>query len=133
MTTVYLSQHTIMLSPPQRLLLLEVTSEKHGFCFRLFPAGGVEVTGMRLVSKTPVRPASAGADETEFAALNSSAMIHRLSEMFPQLTEIDLRNVPKGYSVSFGHVASPFSFESGERYFISGVGEHVWEITAVAK
>ncbi|HYC61238.1 MAG TPA: hypothetical protein VEK79_16905 [Thermoanaerobaculia bacterium] len=31
MTTVELSQHTITLEPPQRLLMLEVTSEERGF------------------------------------------------------------------------------------------------------
>lgn len=55
MTTVELSQHTITLEPPQRLLMLEVTSEEYGFCLRIFPAGGVEVNDLRLVSKTATR------------------------------------------------------------------------------
>ncbi|HYC61239.1 MAG TPA: hypothetical protein VEK79_16910 [Thermoanaerobaculia bacterium] len=60
-------------------------------------------------------------------------MMRRLSEAFPLLAEIDVRNVPHEYDITFGKVASPFHFESGERYHISGVGEHVWEATAVAK
>ena len=134
MTRVELSQYTITLEPPQRLLMLEVTSEERGFCLRMFPAGGVEVDDMRLVSKTPVPASAAGAgDEASFAAFDSTAMMRRVSEAFPQLGEIDVRNVPAEYDIRFGRVDSPFRFESGERYRISGVGEHVWETTAVAK
>lgn len=134
MTRVELSQHTITLEPPQRLLMLEVTSEDHGLCLRMFPAGGVEVNDMRLVSKTPVPASAAGAgDGASFAAFDSMAMMRRLSEAFPQLGEIDVRKVPAGYDITFGRAESPFRFESGERYRISGVGEHVWETTAVAK
>jgi len=134
MTTVELSQHTITLEPPQRLLMLEVTSQERGFCMRMFPAGGVELNDLRLVSKTRVPVSTTGADrETNFDVFDSIAMMHRLSAAFPQLAEIDVRNVPQEYDITFGNVASPFHFESGERYRISGVGEHVWETTAVAK
>ena len=134
MTTVELSQHTITLEPPQRLLMLEVTSEERGFCLRMFPAGGVEVNDLRLVSKTPVPVSTTGAGgETNFDAFDSMAMMRRLSEAFPQLGEIDVRKVPAEYDITFGPVESPFRFESGEQYRISGVGEHVWETTAVAK
>lgn len=134
MTNVTLSQHTITLEPPQRLLMLEVTNEDHGLCLRMFPAGGVEVNDMRLVSRTPVPASMAGAgDGTNFGAFDSTAMMRRLSEAFPQLAEIDVRKVPAEYDITFGQVASPFRFKSGERYRISGVGEHVWEATAVAK
>jgi hypothetical protein len=134
MTTVELSQHTITLVPPQRLLMLEVTSEGHGLCLRMFPAGGVEVNDLRLVSKTPVPASMAGAgDGTNFDVFDSMAMMRRLSEAFPQLAEIDVRKVPPEYDITFGQVASSFRFESGERYRISGVGEHVWEATAIAK
>jgi hypothetical protein len=132
MTTVELSQHTIKLEPPQRLLMLEVTSRDH-LCFRMFPAGGVEVNDLRLVSKAPVPASMAGTgDGTNFDAFDSMAMMCRLSEAFPQLAEIDVREVPPEYDITFGQVASPFSFESGERYRISGIGERVWETTAVA-
>jgi len=134
MTTVELSQHTIALEPPQRLLMLEVTSEERGFCLRMFPAGGVEVNDLRLVSKTPVLVSTTGAGGgTNFDAFDSMAMMRRLSEAFPQLAVFDVRKVPPEYDVTFGQVVSPFRFESGERYRISGVGEHVWETTAVAK
>lgn len=134
MTTVELSQHTITLDPPQHLLMLEVTSEERGFCMRMFPAGGVEVNDLRLVSKTRIPVSTTGAHrETNFDAFDSMAMMRRLSEAFPQLAEIDVRKVPVEYDITFGQVASPFRFESGERYRISGVGEHVWETTAVAK
>lgn len=134
MTRVELSQHTITLDPPQRLLMLEATSEERGFCLRMFPAGGVEVNDMRLVSKTPVPASAPGAgDEASFAAFDSMAMMRRLSEAFPQLGEIDVGKVPVEYDITFGQVESPFHFEPGERYRISGVGEHVWETTAVAK
>jgi hypothetical protein len=133
MTTVELSQHTITLEPPQRLLMLEVTSEERGFCLRMFPAGGVEVNDLKLVSKTPVPVSTTGAGgATNFDAFDSMAMMRRLSEAFPQLGEIDVRKVPAEYDITFGQVESPFRFESGERYRISGVGEHVWETTAVA-
>ena len=134
MTTVELSQHTIKLEPPQRLLMLEVTREGQGLCLRMFPAGGVEVNDLKLVSKTPVPVSTTGAGGgTNFDAFDSMAMMRRLSEAFPQLAEIDVRTVPPEYDITFGQVASPFRFESGERYRISGVGEHVWETTAVAK
>jgi len=134
MTRVELSQHTIKLEPPQRLLMLEVTSEDRGLCLRMFPAGGVEVNDLRLVSKAPVPASMAGAgDGTNFGVFDSTAMMRRLSEAFPQLAEIDVNKVPSEYDISFGQLASPFRFESGERYHISGVGEHVWETTAVAK
>ena len=134
MTTVELSQHTIKFEPPQRLLILEVTREEQGLCMRMFPAGGVEVNDLRLVSKTPVpvSPTDAGGG-TNFDAFDSMAMMRRVSEAFPQLTEIDVRKVPAAYDITFGQVESPFRFESGQRYRISGVGEHVWETTAVAK
>jgi len=134
MTNVTLSQHTIALEPPQRLLMLEVTSEEHGFCLRMFPAGGVEVNDLKLVSKTPVPvPRTGAGGEATFDAFDSMAMMRRLSEAFPQLAEIDVRSVPQEYDISFGKVASPFHFETGERYRISGAGEQVWETTAVAK
>lgn len=134
MTRVELSQHTITLEPPQRLLMLEVTSEDRGLCLRMFPAGGVAVNDLRLVSKTPVPASTAGAgDGPSFDAFDSMAMMRRLSEAFPQLGEIDVRKVPAEYDITFGRVGSPFHFESGERYCISGVGEHVWETIAVAK
>ncbi len=134
MTNVALSQHTITLEPPQRLLMLEVMNEAHGLCLRIFPAGGVEVNDLRLVSKTPVPASMEGAgDGTNFAAFDSTAMMRRLSEAFPQLAEIDVRNVPPEYDIRFGQEASPFRFKPGELYRISGVGEHVWETTAVAK
>lgn len=129
MTSVELSQYTITLEPPQRLLMLEVTSEKHGFCLRMFPSGGMEVNDLRLVSKTHVPVSSKGASgETGFDAFDSMAMMRRLSEAFPQLAEIDVRKIPREYDVTFGKAASPLRFESGERYHISGVGT-----TAVAK
>ena len=130
MTTVELSEHTIRLEPPQRLLMLEVTREEQGLCLRMFPAGGVEVNDLKLVSKTPVPVSTTGAGVD---ALESTAMMRRLSEAFPQLAEIDVRNVPQEYDITLGQVVSPFRFESGERYRISGVGEQVWETTAVAK
>ena len=133
MTTVELSQHTIKLEPPQRLLMLEVTREEQGLCLRMFPAGGVEVNDLKLVSKTPVPVTTTGAGGGTFDAFESTAMMRRLSEAFPQLGEIDVRKVPTEYDITFGQVESPFHFESGERYRISGVGEHVWETTAVAK
>jgi hypothetical protein len=134
MTTVELSQHTITLEPPQRLLTLEVTTEEDGFCLRMFPAGGVEVNNLRLVSKTRLPASTMGAgDEMKSGAFESMAMMRRLSEAFPQLAEIDVRKVPPEYDITFGHVATPFRFESGQRYRISGVGEQVWETTAVAK
>lgn len=134
MTKVELSQHTITLEPPQRLLMLEVTSEERGFCLRMFPAGGVEVNDLRLVSKTPVPSSTTSAGGgTNFDAFDSMAMMRRLSEAFPELAEIDVRSVPHEYDIIFGRVASPFHFESGERYRISGVGEQVWETTTVAK
>jgi hypothetical protein len=132
MTTVELSQHTITLEPPQRLLMLEVTSEKHGLCLRMFPAGGVDDNHLRLVSKTPVPISTMGAG-TEFDAFDSMAMMRRLSEAFPLLAEIDVRKVPPAYDITFGQLAYQFHFESGERYRISGVGEYVWETTAVAR
>lgn len=61
------------------------------------------------------------------------AMMRRLSEAFPQLAEIDVREIPPEYDITLGQVGSPFRFESGERYRISGVGDYVWETTAVAK
>jgi hypothetical protein len=131
MTTVELSQHTIKLEPPQRLLMLEVTSEEHGFCLRMFPADGVEANDLRLLSKSPGPVSSTGASAAmEF---DSMSLMRRLSEAFPQLGEIDVRNVPQEYRMTFGSVGSHFHFQSGECYRISGVGEHVWETTAIAK
>lgn len=135
MTLVELSQQTIKLEPAQHLLMLEVTSDEHGFCLRMFPAGGVEVKGLTLVSRTPV-PASvtgAGSSGSDADAFDSMAMMRRLSQAFPELGEIDLRKIPAAYDITFGQVASPFHFKAGERYRVSGVGEHVWETTVVAK
>ena len=134
MTRVDLSQHVITLEPPQRLLMLEVTSEKYGFCLRVFPAGGVEGNNLSLISKTPLPISKTAANGgPHFDAFDSMAMMRRLTEAFPELAEIDVRNVPPEYDITFGRVVSPFRFQSGERYRISGVGEHVWETTAVAR
>lgn len=84
--------------------MLEVTSEEHGFCLRMFPTGGVEVNDLRLVSKTlPVSTAGA-ASGTDVDAVDSMAMIRRLSAAFPQLAEIDLSEVPLEYDITFGAV-----------------------------
>ncbi|HEV7242604.1 MAG TPA: hypothetical protein VGQ36_25465 [Thermoanaerobaculia bacterium] len=134
MTSVELSQQTIKLEPPQRLLLLEVISDEHGLCLRMFPAGGAEIKGLSLVSRIPVpvsMTAACGRSDTN--AFDSMAMMARLSEAFPELAEIDLSKIPAAYDITFGQVASPFFFKSGARYRASGVGEHVWETTVVAK
>lgn len=92
MTTVELSQHTIKLQPPQRLLMLEVTSEERGFCMRIFPAGGVAVYDLNLVSKTRGPGSTTGVDRrSNFDAFDSMAMMRRLSEAFSQIAEIDGR------------------------------------------
>ena len=135
MTHVELSQQTIKLEPAQRLLMLEVTSDEHGLCLRIFPAGGAEVKGMTLVTRTAIPPPlpgvrGAGSDADAF---DSMAMMRRLSQAFPELGEIDLKKIPRAYDITFGQVASPFHFIAGERYRVSGVGEHVWETTVVAK
>lgn len=114
MTTVELSQHMIKLEPPQRLLMLEVTSEEHGFYLRMFPANGVEVDGLRLVGHSPVPVATTGGG----GGLESLALMRRLSEAFPQLSEIDVRNVPQEYRITFGSMESLPHFEPGERYRI---------------
>jgi hypothetical protein len=133
MITVELSQLTITLHPPQRLLTLEVTSDEHGMCFRMFPAGGTEANDLRLVSKTRVASATTGGSTVnDSGAFESMAMMRRLSQAFPQVGEIDVTNVPEQYDITFGAVSSPFRFKSGERYRISGVGEQVWETTAIA-
>lgn len=134
MTTVELSQQTIKFEPPQRLLVLEVISDEHGFCLRMFPAGGVEVKGLNLVGRTPDPFSMMGADSgSDTDAFASMAMMARLSQAFPELAEIDLGNIPAAYDITFGQVTSPFVFKSGERYRVSGVGEHVWETTVVAQ
>lgn len=129
MTTVELSQHTIKLEPPQRLLMLEVVSEKHGFCLRMFPADGVEVNGLRLVSKSSALVATTGTG----GGMESMALMRRLSEAFPTARRDRCEEIPQEYRITFGSVESSSHFEPGERYRISGVGEQVWETTAVAK
>lgn len=129
MTTVELSQHTIRFEPPQRLLMLEITSEVNDLCLRVVPADAVEVNSLRLVSRTVATTTESLAGAESDSTL---LMLRRLSEAFPRLAEIDVYNVPKEYRVTFGNVSSPFRFDSGGQYRISGVGEQVWETTAVA-
>jgi len=129
MTIVELSQHTIALDPPQRLLTLEVMTEENQLCLRIFPIDGVEVGDVRLVSKSSTLGSTAG----ERVEYDSMSLMRHLSEAFPQLAQIDIRNLPSEYRISFGAVPSPFHFEAGKRYRISGVGEDVWEAIAVAK
>lgn len=115
--------------------MLEVTSEEHGFCLRMFPADGVEVDDLRLNSKAEIpAPSTTGvSEEPQLDALESTSMMRLLSQAFPQLAEIDVMNVPQEYRMTFGNVGSPFHFVSGARYRITGVGEHIWETTTVAQ
>ena len=72
--------------------MLEVTSEERGFCMRIFPAGGVDVYDLNLVSKTRVPGSTTGVDRrSNFDAFDSMAMMRRLSEAFSQIAEIDGR------------------------------------------
>jgi hypothetical protein len=116
----------IRLEPAQRLLLIDVFNETQELCFRMFPKGGIEVDGIQLLSRTLKEGDAGPAEET-----SGSEAMRQLCRFFPSVSEIDLRNVPQQYRAVYGHLSQPFKLEPGLRYVVSGVSDHVWEVSAI--
>ena len=129
MLKLRLLNQRLLIDPPQNLLVVWITDEASGAQFTVFHESGSEAKGMALAG-TPIPMA-----ESHRSAATDVPMLLPADYLraFPDVSEIDLSNVPRPYKAITNPVVDRFDIRVGQTYSISFAGNVMVQATVVAE
>ncbi len=132
MITIELADQTITINPPQRLLLLEVTSiprELDGVLKILHVSGREDETDFELIWKTPTQSDLSHPPD----GVVPSLVPRRYLDTIPLVATLRLRDLPAEYRSLPMDLAARFRFRAGHNYSVIMLSEVLLEMTITAR
>jgi len=132
MITFELADQTITISPPQRLLLLQLTSiprEVDGELKILHVSGHEDETGFELIWKSPTQSYLSHPP----VSVVPSLVPRRYLDTIPLVATLRLRDLPAEYRSLPMDLAARFRFRAGRNYSVFMLSEVLLETTITAR
>lgn len=126
-----LSGHTITITLPLRLCMVEIRRDLDGFTLMVVhESGWISNSELIPISGYALSDANAHGDAAQHQ-VSPSVLPEEYLATFPMVSTMDLRNLPAQFYGDPAGIIATFEFAKGERYHVSVVGSLMIETVVI--